>query len=986
MKQIKKNALILVLLSLCVVTLVLARKSKSEKIPVDAAALQQAELPDSPVSALQPSAPIEVSKASISPVVQQAIDKIIAETALPRVPDARGLIHVDGLAEHLVLERRVTDLGTGDVERLFVVDSGASYPFLRVEERLKYDEKTDEFVVAWQRVIVADHFLVKLKPGVPVEKLEELNRLYGTTTLEAMGFANKYIVQLPKPTLDDVIRVSQLFETEKEWVERVHFNSVSSPSAVPNDPRWSQQWDKHRIGCPDAWDKTTGSSNVIVAVLDTGVDLDHPDLAANIWENLGETGALGSNGVDDDGNGYIDDQFGWDFGQNDNNPDDNGDTDHGGTFSAGGHGTHCAGIIGAVGNNSTLIAGVCWNVSIMAVKTMEYIPAAGYMASYDSKTEQAMQYATDNGAKITSNSYGGSGDGSGLYDGVNYQNTHGVLFVAAAGNGGSDGVGDDNDIDPVSPANIDLPNVITVASCTQSEVLSDFSNFGATSVDIVAPGSTILSTAPGGTIRQYMSGTSMACPQVAGAAALLYSAAPGLSQAECKAALMQGVDTFDAYAGKCVSNGRLNINNSLELLPPPEFELDTTSVVFNLESGETDQTTVVVSNAGRRALVYTVTDDVAKAYTATNSNTAGGPIYDWIDISTNGTALSLADDGESALISLDFDFPFFGETYEQFLVGENGGIGLAAGEIHYINTSLPSQNIPQEALLPFWTDMHLSSGGSILYHGTSERLVVSWLGVPVWTGLPGQEYQHQTFQAVFYPDGHVLFQYQTVSGVSSVEHTVGIQGSGVGHQLAYNSSYLKNAFAVEFTPVTMPDWLSYGSDEGVLQQGESNSFTLTVDATGLTEGSYTGDVLFVSNDPVTANTHLPVVLVVGGDGDGDGMQDDWETFYFGSPVNTDPNTLSSNGVQTIWQAYVSGIDPTDPTSIFSISGIEQSLGNHVLQWDAVAGRVYNVHWRTNLTTGSFTMIASNLVTGTYTDTMHKGNDEDFYKIEVQLAP
>jgi len=858
----KKNTLILVILSLCVATFVLIRKSKSEKFPVDAAALQQAKLPDSPVSALQPSAPIEAAKASVSPVVQQALDEIIAETARPRVPEARGLIHVDGLAENLVLERRVTDLGKGEIERLFVVDSGATYPFLRVEERLKYDEKTGEFVVAWQRVIVADHFLVKLKSGIPVEKLEELNRQYGTTTLKAMGFANKYIVQLPEPTLDDVIRVSRLFEAEKEWVERVHFNAVQAPSAVPNDTDWASQWGKQRINCPDAWDLTTGSSNIIVAVIDTGVDLDHPDLEANIWENPGEAGALGTNGVDDDANGYVDDQFGWDFGQADNNPDDNGDEDYDGTFGAGGHGTHCAGTVGAVGNNSTQVAGVCWNVSIMALKPFEYFPSLGDLRVYASKAELAMQYATDNGAKVTSNSYGGPGDGSAYYDGVNHQNANGVLFVVAAGNDGMN-----TDATKVQPACVDLPNVISVASCTQSEVLSDFSNFGATSVDIVAPGSTILSTWSGGTTKT-INGTSMACPQVAGAVALLYSAAPSLSQAECKAALMQGVDTFDAYSRKCASNGRLNVNNSLELvLPPPEIELDTAWVAFEVNAGGTDQSTVVVSNAGLRRLVYTVTDDVAKAYAATNSNTTGGPVYNWIDISTTGTALSLVDDGESELIPLNFDFPFSRETYEQFLVGANGGIGLVAGEIHYINTSLPSGNIPAATLLPLWTDLDPSSGGSILTHSTAERLVVSWIGVPLWRGLPGLEYQAQSFQAVLYPDGRVLFQYQTIDGVSAVEHTVGIQGNyGLGHQLAYNSNYLENAFAVELTPITMPDWLSYSPDEGVLLPGKAESFIITVDTTGLAGGSYTGEVLFVSNDPTNANTHLPVVLVVDGGG------------------------------------------------------------------------------------------------------------------------
>lgn len=475
-----------------------------------------------------------------------------------------GMVDVDGLEPSLILDQRFIEGDHDEVERISLVKGGGSFPYHRIRETLRYDPYRQRYLPIRQSMVVADHILVKLKADQGEEALDELNRRFGTHTVRSMGFANKYMVGLPDVTLDGISEYSRLFAEETGMVEQVQPDTIVGLSAIPNDPNWLPQWDKRRVDAPEVWDYNTGSTNIIVAVIDSGVDLDHSDLASQIWHNPGEAGALSTNGVDDDANGYIDDWIGWDFGQDDNDPDDNGD----GVLYVNGHGTRCAGILGAVGNNSNYIAGFCWNITIMALKPFEYFSEYHEMRAYCSKLEAAMVYAADNGARVTSNSYGSWDCEDSSYDGVAYQNERGVLFVASAGNGT-----DDTDFAPNWPASIDLPNVISVGSSTTPEGRSSFSNYGAESVDLFAPGSKIPCTLPDDKYT-IAAGTSMACPQVAGAVALLYSINPYLSSSACRQAILEGVDVFPDYEGYCVSGGRLNIFSSLKLLFPNDDDFD----------------------------------------------------------------------------------------------------------------------------------------------------------------------------------------------------------------------------------------------------------------------------------------------------------------------------------------------------------------------------------------------------------------------------
>src|SRR5919204_2591314 len=297
-------------------------------------------------------------------------------------------------------------------------------------------------------------------------------------------------------------------------------NFIVHADALPNDPLFGRLWGLNNggqsvggvpsvpdsdIDAPEAWNVTTGSSAVTVAVIDTGIDYSHPDLAGAIWINPGENcSGCRTDGIDNDGNGYVDDWRGWDFVNGDNAP-----------FDDQGHGTHVAGTIGATGNNGIGVTGVNWNVRLMPLK---FLNAAGSGTTADAVS--ATLYAAARGADVMNNSWGGDDYSQALADAIAVADAHNSLYVAAAGNDGTD-----NDTVPTYPASYDLPNVVTVAATDNRDGLAWFSNIGKRSVDLGAPGVNIYSTYPGNQY-QYLSGTSMAAPHVSGAAALVKAAFP----------------------------------------------------------------------------------------------------------------------------------------------------------------------------------------------------------------------------------------------------------------------------------------------------------------------------------------------------------------------------------------------------------------------------------------------------------------------------
>ena len=312
---------------------------------------------------------------------------------------------------------------------------------------------------------------------------------------------------------------------------------------IPNDSRFDELWGMNNIGqtggaldadidAAEAWQISTGSGQTIVAVIDTGVDYTHEDLAQNMWSNSRELS--GQAGVDDDGNGFVDDIFGYDFVNNDGDPMD----DHY-------HGTHVTGTIGAVGDNGLGVAGVNWNIQIMAVKAFG---ADGSGSTSDAIN--AINYAVAQGAVISNNSWGGNEPFSrAMYEAIAAAQRSGHIFVAGAGNGYYGIFPLDNDANPFYPASYDLDNIIAVAATDHNDNMAGFSNYGATSVDLAAPGVDILSTKPGNSYG-LASGTSMATPHVTGVVAMVRDLHPDWTYDRVIAQVLESVEPIDRTTGK----------------------------------------------------------------------------------------------------------------------------------------------------------------------------------------------------------------------------------------------------------------------------------------------------------------------------------------------------------------------------------------------------------------------------------------------------
>ena len=385
---------------------------------------------------------------------------------------------------------------------------------------------------------------MKLPPHRPGEVLARLRLpvLKGDASLRVVerfdlpgqrGRGDLVRIELPEgeSTEHAIERLSQ-----DQRIEYVTSNDLRRV-AGSNDPQASELWGLSKIGLEQAWKRTTGSrEGAPIAVLDTGVQLDHPDLVANLWRNPGE---IAGNGIDDDGNGVIDDVHGYDACLQTGDPSD----DYG-------HGTHCAGTIGAVGDNGVGVVGVNWQTRLMPVKMMTR--GEGTVAD----TIRALAYATKMGARITSNSYAG-GYNEAERDAFA---SSPLLHICAAGNEGND-----NDVSqyypkdkPLGyPANYDLPNIIAVAATNERDRLASFSNYGRHNVDLAAPGVGTLSTVPGGGY-ETKSGTSMATPHVAGVAGLILSLDPEASNEQLKTRLLANVDQVPALTDKVATGGRLN--------------------------------------------------------------------------------------------------------------------------------------------------------------------------------------------------------------------------------------------------------------------------------------------------------------------------------------------------------------------------------------------------------------------------------------------
>jgi subtilisin family serine protease len=412
---------------------------------------------------------------------------------------------------------------------------------------------------------------------------------------------------------------------------------------VPDDPRFGELYGLNNSGqtggspgsdidAPQAWDISTGSSDVVIVSIDTGIDYRHEDLAANMWVNPGE---IPGDGIDNDGNGYIDDIHGIDTANGDSDPlDDNG------------HGTHTAGTMAGVGNNGIGVTGIAWNAKLMALK---FLSSAGNGSTSDAIA--AIQYMTMMKTRygvnivVSNNSWGGGEASEALREAIAASIDAGILFVAAAGN-----LSSNNDQFPSYPASFDLPGIVSVAATDHRDVLASFTNYGANSVDLAAPGVDILSTTPNNTYSRF-SGTSMAAPHVAGVAALLADVNPGLSPRELAEILSEGADRLPQLAGQVKSGGRLNAVGSLAL------------------AGQPNDWYRFSAAAGEELVIRTDTP----AWTALEADNILDPLVELYD--SSGALIARSDNSaaDGLNVRLGFVAPVEGEYYVRVLAARGRG-------------------------------------------------------------------------------------------------------------------------------------------------------------------------------------------------------------------------------------------------------------------------------------------------------------------------
>lgn len=399
---------------------------------------------------------------------------------------------------------------------------------------------------------VAGEYVIQLKKNAPLQSM-------AMTSLQASLGAHQ--LKIVSQNINTVLVQRSVVESAESVIQELKSHpmvAVAEPnyiyraSLLPNDSRLGELWgllNQNKaaggvdIDAEKAWDITTGSRDIVVAVIDTGINYKDPELMNNMWINEAE--ANGQPGVDDDGNGFIDDIYGYDFANNDGDPmDDNN------------HGSHCAGTIGAEGNNGIGVVGVNWQVKMMALKFLK-----GNGGGTLEGAIQAIDYATAQNVDIMSNSWGGGGASETLKAAIERAEQAGILFVAAAGNNRSN-----NDIQPMYPASYEVSNVVSVAAVGSRGELASFSNYGKTTVDIAAPGVDILSTGKSDLIK--LSGTSMATPHVSGVAALLLAKNPDMTYAEMQERMYR-TSTPSAILRSKIANGLLNAYNALADVVPP---------------------------------------------------------------------------------------------------------------------------------------------------------------------------------------------------------------------------------------------------------------------------------------------------------------------------------------------------------------------------------------------------------------------------------
>lgn len=434
--------------------------------------------------------------------------------------------------------------------------------FVQTEDRVISADDQGNAVTASGYKFKPNQVLVKFKGGIGEDaRNRAMSLVEGKVSRHLLSQAMKrfgdnegvYVIQVPGDVLTAIQKLkglNDLVYAEPNYLYQ--HDAVSNDPFFTNGSLWgmygnlSSPANQYGSQAAEAWAANhTGNARVVVGVIDEGAMFAHTDLVNNYRNNPFDP----TDGVDNDGNGYVDDLHGWDFFYNDNTTFDGTVDDHG---------THVSGTIGAKGGNGVGVAGVCWNVSMFSAKFLG--PNGGYTDDAILSVDYLTDFKLRHNLRLvaSNNSWGGGGYSQGLYDAIARADSANILFVAAAGNNSSN-----TDAVPYYPGSYSNPNVITVASITQTGGRSWFTNYGANNVDLGAPGSGVYSTVPGaGNTSNYASydGTSMATPHVTGAAALYLSTHPTASAADIKAAILSSTIPTTSLSGRCVTGGRLDVS------------------------------------------------------------------------------------------------------------------------------------------------------------------------------------------------------------------------------------------------------------------------------------------------------------------------------------------------------------------------------------------------------------------------------------------
>ena len=430
---------------------------------------------------------------------------------------------------------------------------------LQVRRSVSKHVLTIFFFLSCSTYIFADEFIVKLSKNQTFQSsFTALSSNKETKIIDQHELGNLVLIDFIEDGQVSSKKIQALQKSiNAEYI--VPNIKIHTFNDFPNDPSYEKQWALEKIEAAKAWGIQRGNSAITVAVIDTGIDWEHEDLKQQIWQNPNETP---SNGVDDDDNGYVDDIRGWDFFADDSDPMDETSSKNPG------HGTHCAGIIGSVGDNGIGVSGIAQNVTLMPIRFLGADGSGDLMGA-----TKSVDYAVDNGADIISASWGaavGKQQMQPVLDAIQRANEKGILFIAAAANDGKS-----NDVREVYPANANFPNVISVAASGPEDEKPSWSNYGRAKVDLASPGLNILSTLPNDSYGN-LSGTSMATPLVSGIAALLLSQAieegRSITPSEVKAILQStGEPTEIETACQCrvsAFNALLNVtDNQLTMVP-----------------------------------------------------------------------------------------------------------------------------------------------------------------------------------------------------------------------------------------------------------------------------------------------------------------------------------------------------------------------------------------------------------------------------------